>query len=74
MIPISQAYGNPANRLCDSQYATVLDMTAGTQYILLGIVLAIGLGLLYLYFKMNSTLEKTSETLGEISDLFDTLE
>ena len=74
MIPISQAYGNPANRLCDSQYATVLDMTAGTQYILLGIVLAIGLGLLYLYFKMNSTLEKTSETLGEISNLFDTLE
>ena len=74
MIPISQAYGNPANRLCDSQYVTVLDMTAGTQYILLGLVLAIGLGMLYLYFKMNSTLGKTSETLGKISDLFDTLE
>ncbi|HJH29658.1 MAG TPA: hypothetical protein C5S51_08205 [Methanosarcinaceae archaeon] len=74
MISKGHPYSNHATFPCDSQYATVLDMTAGTQYILLGLVLAIGLGMLLLYFKINSTLGKTSETLGEISDLFDTLE
>ncbi len=74
MIPISQTYSNPATLPCESQYATLLDMTIGTQNLLLGLVLAIGLGMLFLYFKINSTLGKTSETLGEISDLFDTLE
>lgn len=74
MIPISQTYSSPATLPCEAQCATVLDMTAGTQYLLLGLVLAIGLSMLYLYFKINSTLGKTSATLGEISDLFDTLE
>ena len=74
MTPITQTYSNPASLPFETQCATVLDMTAGTQYILLGLVLLIGLGMLYLYFKINSTLGKTSATLGEISDLFDTLE
>ena len=74
MIPISQAYGNPATLPCEPQCATLLDMTIGTQTLLLGLVLIMGLSMLFISFKINSTLGKTSETLGEISDLFDTLE
>lgn len=45
MIPISQTYSNPATLPCESQYVTLLDMTIGTQNLLLGLVLAIGLGM-----------------------------
>ena len=74
MTPITQAYSNTPIPPCQAQCATVLDMTAGTQYILLGLALVIGLSMLFLYFKINSTLARSSAELEKISDLFDTLE
>ena len=74
MTPMAQVYGNPATLPCESQCVTVLDMTAGTHYILLGLALVIGLSMLFLYFTINSTFVKTSAELEKISDLFDTLE
>ena len=74
MIPLTQANIDPVILPCQAQCASVLDMTAGTQYLLLGLVLVIGLSMLFLYFKIYSTLVRSSESLGEIGDLFDTLE
>ncbi|HJH31284.1 MAG TPA: hypothetical protein C5S50_03665 [Methanosarcinaceae archaeon] len=72
MNHIAQAPIDPASAQCaPCEVALVLD--AGTQYTLLFLVLAIGLSLAYLYFKITFTLNKTNTTLEEISDLFDTL-
>ena len=73
-MPITQAYSNPTSLPCETQCAALLDMTAGTHDILLVLALVIGLSMLFLYFKIHSTLGKTNEALGEIGDLFDTLE
>lgn len=48
-------------------------LNADTQYALLILVLAIGLSLAYLYFKITFTLNETNTILAKISDLFDTI-
>ncbi|MBW6470442.1 MAG: hypothetical protein K0A90_04385 [Methanosarcinaceae archaeon] len=74
MTPITQIYSNPPILPCEAQCATVLNMTAGTHYILLGLALVIGFSMLFLYLKINSSIARSSAELEKISDLFDTLE
>ncbi|MGP8321473.1 MAG: hypothetical protein ACT6FE_04010 [Methanosarcinaceae archaeon] len=62
---------NPAHgQIASCTYA----LDTGTQYILIFLVLAIGLSLAYVYFRINCTLKETNSALEKISDLFDTLE
>lgn len=71
---MAQVYSSPATLPCEAQCAALLDMTAGTHNILLVLALVIGLSMLFLYFKIHSTLARSSAELEKISDLFDTLE